>query len=151
MARTLRSDEERTQCGQEYPDALRVCVLRFGEFLRHAFSGIRCANLVWNGSFAQAQLKRSLATTRFCRIRRSVHSIQLACCFLKIERIDMLNAKAMRFSIDVILVCIIWYAEYALSYWHLDETMQERGALVDGSSVNRRAFPFLPLLEKAFR
>ena len=31
----------------------------------------------------------------------------------------MLNTKGMRFPIDVILVCIRWYAAYPLSYRHL--------------------------------
>jgi transposase-like protein len=33
----------------------------------------------------------------------------------------------MRIPIDVILVCIRWYAAYPLSYRHLEEIMQERG------------------------
>ncbi len=63
----------------------------------------------------------------------------------------MLNTKRMRFPIDVILVCIRWYAAYPLSYRHLEEMMQERGVAVDHSSINRWAIRFLPLLEKAFR
>jgi putative transposase len=63
----------------------------------------------------------------------------------------MLNTKGMRFPIDVILVCIRWYAAYPLSYRHLEEMMQERGVAVDHSSINRWAIRFLPLLEKAFR
>lgn len=63
----------------------------------------------------------------------------------------MLNTKGMRFPIDVILVCIRWYAAYLLSYRHLEEMMQERGVVVDHSSINRWAIRFLPLLESAFR
>jgi len=63
----------------------------------------------------------------------------------------MLGTKGMRFSIDVILVCIRWYAAYPLSYRHLDEMMQARGVFVDHSSINRWAIWFLPLLEKVFR
>jgi len=63
----------------------------------------------------------------------------------------MLNTKGMRFPVDVILVCIRWYAAYPLSYRHLEEIMQERGVVVDHSSINRWAIRFLPLLEKAFR
>jgi putative transposase len=57
----------------------------------------------------------------------------------------------MRFPIDVILVCIRWYAAYPLSYRHLEEMMHERGVAVDHSSINRWAIRFLPVLEKAFR
>ena len=63
----------------------------------------------------------------------------------------MLNTKRMRFPIDIILVCIRWYAAYPLSYRHIEEMMQERGVFVDHSSINRWAIRFLPLLEKAFR
>lgn len=63
----------------------------------------------------------------------------------------MLNTKGMRFPIDVILVCIRWYAAYPLSCRHLGEMMQERGVFVDHSSINRWAIRFLPLLERVFR
>ena len=63
----------------------------------------------------------------------------------------MLATKGMRFPIDVILVCIRWYAAYPLSYRHLEEVMQERGVFVDHSSINRWAIRFLPLHEKVFR
>ena len=67
------------------------------------------------------------------------------------ERFDMLNLKGMRFPIDVILVCIRWYAAYPLSYRHLEEMMGERGVSVDHSSINRWAIRFLPLVEKMVR
>ena len=57
----------------------------------------------------------------------------------------MLNFKGMRFPIDVILVCIRWYAAYPLSYRHLEEIIEERGVSVDHSSINRWAIRFLPL------
>ncbi len=63
----------------------------------------------------------------------------------------MLNIKGMRFPIDVIFVCIRWYAAYPLSYRPLEEMMEGRGVEVDHSSINRWAIRFLPLLEKAFR
>ena len=52
---------------------------------------------------------------------------------------------------DVILVCIRWYASYPLSYRHLEEMMEERGVSVDHSSINRWAIRFLPLIEKMAR
>ena len=60
----------------------------------------------------------------------------------------MLNFKGMRFPIDVILVCIRWYAAYPLSYRHLEELMEERGVSVDHSSINRWAIRFLPLIDR---
>jgi putative transposase len=63
----------------------------------------------------------------------------------------MRNTKGRRFPIEVILVCIRWYAAYPLRYRHLEERMQERGVAVAHSSSNRWAIRFLPLLEKALR
>jgi len=63
----------------------------------------------------------------------------------------MLNFKGMRFPAEVILVCIRWYAACPLSTRHLEEMMEERGVLVDHSTVSRWAIHFLPLLEKIFR
>ena len=63
----------------------------------------------------------------------------------------MLDVKRMRFPLDIILVCMRWYAAYPLSYRHLEEMMQERGVGVDHSSINRWAIRFLPLFEKDFR
>jgi len=63
----------------------------------------------------------------------------------------MLDTKRMRFPMEIIAVCIRWYAAYPLSYRHIEELMQERGAFVDHSSINRWAIRFLPLLEKTFR
>ena len=63
----------------------------------------------------------------------------------------MLVVKGMRFPIEVILVCIRWYAAYPLSCRHLEEMMEELGVTVDHSTVSRWAIRFLPLLEKTFR
>jgi len=63
----------------------------------------------------------------------------------------MLDTKRIRFPLEIIAVCIRWYAAYPLSYRHIEELMQERGAFVDHSSINRWAIRFLPLLEKTFR
>lgn len=63
----------------------------------------------------------------------------------------MLNFKGLRFPMDVILVCIRWYAAYPLSYRHIEEMMAERGVSVDHSTINRWAIRFLPLIEKCSR
>jgi transposase-like protein len=60
----------------------------------------------------------------------------------------MLSFKGLRFPIDVILVCIRWYAAYPLSYRHIEEMMGERGVRVDHSTINRWAIRFLSLIEK---
>ena len=63
----------------------------------------------------------------------------------------MFNFKRMRFPIDVILVCIRWYATYPLSYRHLEGMMEERGMSVYHSSINRWAIRFLQVIEKMAR
>ena len=63
----------------------------------------------------------------------------------------MLDTKRMRFPLEIIAVYIRWHPAYTLSYRHLEEMMQERGAFVDHSSINRWAIRFLPLIEKTFR
>lgn len=54
-------------------------------------------------------------------------------------------------SIDVILVHIRLYADHTLSYWHLEEMMEEHGISVDHSSINRWSIRYLPLIEKMAR
>ena len=63
----------------------------------------------------------------------------------------MLATKGMRFPIDVILVCIRWYAAYPLSCRHLEEMMEERGVFVDHSSINRWRSGFCHYLNKRWR
>ncbi|SCZ86811.1 IS6 family transposase [Nitrosomonas mobilis] len=63
----------------------------------------------------------------------------------------MLDVKGMRFPLEIILVCVRWYAAYPLSCRHLEEMMEERAVTVDHSTVSRWVVRFLPLLEKIFR
>jgi len=63
----------------------------------------------------------------------------------------MLSFKGMRFPVEVILVCLDWYAACPLSYRHLAEILEERALSVDHSTVNRWAIRFLPLIEKLSR
>ena len=63
----------------------------------------------------------------------------------------MLNFKRMRFSVEVILVCIRCHLAYPLGYQHFERMMAERGVSVDQSSINRQALCLLPLIEKMSR
>ena len=67
------------------------------------------------------------------------------------RRTGMLNFKGMRFSTDVILVCIRRNGAYPSSHRHLEEMMEVRGMSVDHSSINRWAIRFLRLIEKMAR
>ena len=63
----------------------------------------------------------------------------------------MEKTKRLRFPIEVILVCILWYVAYPLNYRHIEEMMEERSVVVDHSSIHRWSIRFLPILEKVFR
>jgi len=52
--------------------------------------------------------------------------------------------KRLRFPLDVMLVCVRWYAAYPLSLRNLEEMMAERGVLVDHATVHRWALKMLP-------
>jgi putative transposase len=59
--------------------------------------------------------------------------------------------KRLHYPLDVILMCVRWYAAYPLSLRHIEEMVAERGICVDHSTVHRWALKLLPVLEKAFR
>jgi putative transposase len=59
--------------------------------------------------------------------------------------------KRLHYPLDVILLCVRWYAAYPLSVRNLEEMMAERGVEVDHSTVHRWAVKILPVLAKVFR
>lgn len=59
--------------------------------------------------------------------------------------------KRLRFPLDVMLVCVRWYAAYPLSLRNLEEMMAERGVLVDHATVHRWALKMLPAPAKVYR
>ena len=59
--------------------------------------------------------------------------------------------KRLHFPLEVMLVCVRWYAAYPLSLRNLEEMMAERGVLVDHATVHRRALKMLPVLAAVFR
>lgn len=77
--------------------------------------------------------------SEFCRINYQAADLVILSAFQKTARIEMLDIKGMRFPLDVILLCISWYAAYPLSYRHLEEMLEERSVCVDHSSINRWA------------
>ena len=62
----------------------------------------------------------------------------------------MLDTTRMRFPLEVIFICIRWYAAYLLSYRHLEEMMRERGVVVGHSSTIHWANKFLLFWKKYF-
>jgi len=61
----------------------------------------------------------------------------------------MINFKGRHFHNDMILQSVRWYLAYSLSYRELEEIMQERGFVVDHSTLNRWVVHYTPELEKA--
>ena len=47
--------------------------------------------------------------------------------------------KRLHYPIEVMLVCVRWYAAYPLSLRHIEEMMAERGVFVDHTTVHRWA------------
>jgi len=59
--------------------------------------------------------------------------------------------KRMHYPLEVMLVCVRWYAAYPLSLRHIEEMMAERGVVVDHATVHRWAIQMLPVLAAVFR
>jgi transposase-like protein len=59
--------------------------------------------------------------------------------------------KRLHYPLDVMLLCVRWYAAYALSLRNLEEMMAERGVQVDHATVHRWALKILPVLATVFR
>ena len=59
--------------------------------------------------------------------------------------------KRLHYPIEVMLVCVRWYAAYPLSLRNLEEMMAERGVVVDHTTVHRRAVKMLPVLALMLR
>jgi putative transposase len=59
--------------------------------------------------------------------------------------------KRLHYPLEVMLVCVRWYAAYPLSLRHIKEMMAERGVFVDHATVHRWAIKLLPALSLVFR
>ena len=59
--------------------------------------------------------------------------------------------KRLHYPLDVMLVCVRWYAAYPLSLRNLEEMMAERGVIVDHATAHRWALKILPVLASVFR
>ena len=59
--------------------------------------------------------------------------------------------KRMHYPLEVILVCVRWYAAYPLSLRHIEEMMVERGVFADHATVHCWSIKILPVLAAVFR
>ena len=57
----------------------------------------------------------------------------------------------MHYPLEVMLVCVRWYAAYPLSFRNIEEMMAERGVFVDHSTLHRWSIKVLPVLAAVFR
>ena len=69
---------------------------------------------------------------------------------LMIEALRMV-IKRMHYPLEVMPICVRWYAAYPLSLRHIEETMAERGVFVDHATVHRWSIKILPVLAAVFR
>ncbi len=63
----------------------------------------------------------------------------------------MLCFKGRHFPEDLILMAVRWKLAYSLSYRNIEELLEERGADVDHSTVQKWVVHYAPQLEQAFR
>ena len=59
--------------------------------------------------------------------------------------------KRMHYPLEVMLICVRWYAAYPLSLRQIEEMMAERRLFVDHATVHRWSINILPLLAAVFR
>ena len=59
--------------------------------------------------------------------------------------------KPLHYPIEVMLVCVRWYAAYRQSLRHIEELMEERGVFVDHATVHRWAIKIVPVPAAVFR
>ena len=75
---------------------------------------------------------------------------------MKFDRTKMLEAlrrvvQRMHYPLEVMLVCVRWYAAYPLSFRNIEEMMAERGVFVDHSTLHRWSIKVLQVLAAMFR
>jgi putative transposase len=59
--------------------------------------------------------------------------------------------KRLHYPLEIMLLCVRWYAAYSLSLRNLEEMMAERGVTVDHATVHRWALKMLPVLAAVMR
>ena len=75
---------------------------------------------------------------------------------MKFDRTKMIEALRLviqrtHYSLEVMLVCVRWYAAYPLSFRNIEAMMAERGVLLDHSTPHRRSIKMLPVLAAVCR
>lgn len=63
----------------------------------------------------------------------------------------MISFASRHFPKDLILMAVRWKLAYPLSYRNIEELMEERGADVDHSTVQKWVVHYAPQLDQSFR
>ena len=58
--------------------------------------------------------------------------------------------ERLHYPIEVMLVCVRWYASYPLNLRQIEEMMAERGVVVDHATIHRWSIKMLPVLAAVF-
>src|SRR5919109_4335677 len=61
-----------------------------------------------------------------------------------------ISFKGAHFPQDIILLGVLWYLAYPLSYRHVEALLEERGVPVDHATIQRWVVKYSPQLEAAF-
>ena len=59
--------------------------------------------------------------------------------------------QRLHYPLEVMLVCVRWYAACPLRLRHIEVMMAERGVVVDHATVHRWAIKILPVLTAVLR
>ncbi|HET8685161.1 MAG TPA: IS6 family transposase, partial [Methanosarcina sp.] len=59
--------------------------------------------------------------------------------------------KWKHFAGEIILLNVRWYLKYSLSFLNLNEVMEERGVIVDHTTIMRWVHQYSPEIEKKVR
>ena len=59
--------------------------------------------------------------------------------------------KRLHYLIEVMLVCVRWYAAYPLSLRQIEEMVVECGVVVDHATIHRWSIKMMPILAAVFR
>ena len=75
---------------------------------------------------------------------------------MKFDRMNMVEelhrvVQRMHYPLEVMVVCVRWYAAYPLSFRNIEEMMAERGLFVDHSTLHRWSIKVIPVLAAVFR
>lgn len=87
-----------------------------------------------------------------CRISGVGENLVMVPLHIQLETLTLRKVlKRLHYPLEVMLVCVRWYAAYPLSLRNLEEMMAERGVIVDHATVHRWALKVLPVLAVVFR